>query len=111
MQAIEKAIQKANIGLNPSVQGRALRIMIPELSTEQRERFVKAVKGMAENGRVAVRHVRRDSLEALKKGEKEGGITEDEVKHAEKEVQNLTDRFIKRIDDHLHHKEKEIMTV
>ncbi len=109
--AIEKAIQKANIGLNPTVQGRALRISIPELSTEQRERFVKAVKAMAENGRVAVRHVRRDALEALKKGEKDGGVTEDELKHAEKEVQNLTDRFIKRIDEHVQHKEKEIMTV
>lgn len=108
---IEKAIQKANIGLNPMVQGRAIRIMIPELSTEQREKFVKAVRHMAETGRVAVRHVRRDAIEHLKKEQKAGTITEDQLATTEKEVQNLTDQYIKRIDDHLHHKEKEIMTV
>jgi len=111
VQAIEKAIQKANIGLNPMVQGKSLRIMIPELSTEQREKFVKALKGMAENGRVAIRHERREAIERLKKGQKAGAVTEDDLKHAEKEVQGLTDKYIKRIDDHLHHKEKEIMTV
>ncbi|MBL9136424.1 MAG: ribosome recycling factor [Verrucomicrobiales bacterium] len=109
--AIEKAIQKANIGLNPAVQGKVLRIMIPELSTEQREKFVKAVRHMCENGRVAIRHVRREAIEHLKKEQKAGTITEDELKHGEKEVQTLTDSYIKRIDDHLHHKEKEIMTV
>ena len=109
--AIEKAIQKANIGLNPMVQGKALRIVIPELSTEQREKFVKALRHMAETGRVAVRHVRREALEHLKKEQKTGSVTEDEIKHAEKEVQTLTDKYAKKIDDHLHHKEKEIMTV
>jgi ribosome recycling factor len=108
---IEKAIQKANIGLNPMVQGKSLRIIIPELSTEQREKFVKAVRQMAETGRVAVRHVRREAIEHLKREQKAGTITEDELKHAEKEVQNLTDQFIKRIDEHLQHKEKEIMRV
>lgn len=108
---IEKAIQKANIGLNPMVQGRSLRIIIPDLSTEQREKFVKSVKQMAETGRVAARHVRREAIEHLKKEQKAGTITEDELEHGEKEVQNLTDKVIKRIDDHLHHKEKEIMTV
>jgi ribosome recycling factor len=108
---IEKAIQKANIGLNPMVQGRALRIMIPELSTEQREKFVKAVRHMAETGRVAIRHVRRDAIEHLKKEQKGGTVTEDELETGEKEVQALTDKFIKKIDDHLHQKEKEIMTV
>lgn len=108
---IEKAIQKANIGLNPMVQGRSLRILIPELSTEQREKFVKAVKHMAETGRVAVRHVRREAIEHLKKEQKASTITEDELKHGEKEVQTLTDQFIKKIDDHLHHKEQEIMKV
>ena len=111
LHPIEKAIQKANIGLNPMVQGRAIRIMIPELSTEQREKFVKAVRHMAENGRVAIRHVRRDAIEHLKKEQKAGTITEDELKDNEKEVQTLTDRYTKKIDDHLHHKEKEIMTV
>lgn len=109
--AIEKAIQKANIGLNPAVQGKSLRIMIPELSTEQREKFVKALRHMAETGRVAVRHVRRDAIEHLKKEQKGGTITEDELKTGEKEVQTLTDQYSKKIDDHLAHKEKEIMTV
>ncbi len=111
VQAIEKAIQKANIGLNPSVQGKMLRIMIPELSTEQREKFVKALRHMAETGRVAIRHVRREAIEHLKREQKAGTITEDELKDNEKEVQTLTDKFTKKIDDHLHHKEKEVMTV
>lgn len=108
---IEKAIQRSNIGLNPMVQGRAIRIMIPELSTEQREKFVKAVRHMAETGRVAVRHVRREAIEHLKKEQKAGTVTEDGLKDGEKEVQTLTDQYIKKIEDHLHHKEKEIMTV
>ncbi len=108
---IEKAIQKANIGLNPMVQSRSIRILIPELSTEQREKFVKAVRHMAETGRVAVRHVRREALEHLKKEQKAGTITEDELENAEKEVQNLTDQYAKKVDDHLLHKEKEIMKV
>lgn len=108
---IEKAIQKANLGLNPSVQGKFIRIFIPDLSTEQRERFVKALKKMAEDGRVAVRHVRRDALEALKKDAKAGGVTEDEVEQAEKDIQKLTDQYSAKIDQHVAHKEKEIMTV
>lgn len=108
---IEKAIQRANIGLNPMVQGRSLRIVIPELSTEQREKFVKALRHMAETGRVAIRNERREAIDHLKKAEKSGAITEDELKHSEKEVQTLTDRYVKRIDDHLQAKEKEIMTV
>lgn len=111
VSAIEKGIQKANIGLNPAVQGKVLRIMIPELSTEQREKFVKAIRHMAETGRVAVRHVRREAIEHLKREQKAGTITEDELSLNEKEVQTLTDQYIKRIDDHLHHKEKELMTV
>ncbi|MGV3774964.1 MAG: ribosome recycling factor [Verrucomicrobiales bacterium] len=108
---IEKAIQKANLGLNPAVDKKFIRIVLPELSTERRQEFVKAVKKMAEDGRVAIRHVRRDAIEALKKEEKAGGVTEDEVEGAEKEVQKLTDQYIAKIEAHLAHKEKEIMTV
>src|SRR5688572_7738929 len=108
---IEKAIQKANLGLNPAVQGKILRIVLPELSEERRHEFVKIVHKMTENGRVAIRHVRRDAIEHLKKESKEGLITEDDLKHAEKEVQKLTDQYIAKIDAHLAHKEKEIMTV
>ena len=108
---IEKGIQKANLGLNPSVQGKVIRIILPELSEERRHEFVKIVKKMAEDGRVAVRHVRRDAIEHLKKESKDGKITEDDLLHAEKEVQKLTDQYIGKIDGHLTHKEKEIMAV
>jgi ribosome recycling factor len=108
---IEKAIQKANLGLNPSIQGKIIRIVLPELSEERRHEFVKIVRKMAEDGRVAIRHVRRDALEHVKKEAKNGGISEEDVEHAEKEVQKLTDQYIAKIDAHLQHKEKEIMHV
>ena len=108
---IEKAIQKSNLGLNPAVDKKFIRIVLPELSEERRIEFTKVVKKMAEDGRIAIRHVRRDAIEHLKKETKDGLITEDELKHAEKEVQRLTDQYIAKIDEHLAHKEKEIMTV
>ena len=111
VQPIEKAIQKSNLGLNPAVQGKFIRIVLPELSTERRQEFVKVVHKMTENGRVAIRHVRRDAIEHLKKESKDSKISEDELEHAEKEVQKLTDQYIAKIEAHLAHKEKEIMTV
>jgi len=111
LHAIEKAIQKANIGLNPAVHGKLIRLAMPELSEERRQEFVKLAHKMAEQGRVAIRHVRRDALEHVKKESKGGGVSEEETQHAEKEVQKLTDQYIKNIDAHLAHKEKEIMTV
>ena len=111
LHPIEKAIQKANLGLNPTVQGKFIRIVLPDLSQERRLEFVKLIKKMAEDGRVAIRHVRRDALEHLKKEAKHGGVTEDDVETAEKEVQKLTDQYSTKIDAHVAHKEKEIMTV
>lgn len=108
---IEKAIQKANIGINPAVQGKMIRVVLPELSQERRQEMVKIARKMAEDGRVAIRHVRRDAIEHIKKEAKSGGISEEDVEHAEAEVQKLTDQYIKKIDDHLAHKEKEILTV
>ena len=108
---IEKAIQKANLGLNPSVDGKIIRINLPELSEERRIEFTKVVKKMTEDGRVAVRHVRREAIDHLKKECKASDITEDEESHGEKEVQKLTDKYIAKLDAHLAHKEKEIMTV
>ena len=108
---IEKAIQKSNLGLNPAVDKKFIRIVLPELSQERRLEFVKIVKKMSEDGRVAVRHVRRDAIEAMKKEAKDGDMTEDQLEHGEKEVQKLTDQYIGKIDAHLAHKEKEIMTV
>jgi ribosome recycling factor len=109
IQPIEKAIQKSNLGLNPVVQGKFIRIVLPELSTERRLEFIKVVKKMAEDGRVAIRHVRRDALEQLKK--EKDGVTEDQVEAAEKEIQKLTDQYSGKIDAHVATKEKEIMTV
>jgi ribosome recycling factor len=111
LHPIEKAIQKANIGLNPSVQGKVIRIFFPELSQERRQEYVKMVKNMAENAHVAVRHVRRDAMDELKKQKTAGHIPEDDEKHGEKELQKLHDQYIAKIDEHLAHKEKEIMTV
>jgi len=111
LQPIEKAIQKANIGLSPVVQGKLIRLSFPELSTERRQEFVKLTKKMAEDSRVSVRHIRRDAMDQLKKHGHDSGITEDEKKQAEKDLQKLTDDYIAKIDAHLAHKEKEIMTV
>ena len=111
LHPIEKAIQKSNLGLTPSIQGKAIRIFFPELSQERRQEFVKIVRKMAEDGRVAIRHVRRDAMEQLKKHGHDSGTTEDDVKQAEKELQKLTDEYSAKIDQHLAHKEKEIMTV
>lgn len=109
--AIEKAIQKANLGLNPATQGKTIRIFFPELSQERRIEFVKIIKKMTEDGRVAIRHVRRDAMDLLKKHAHDSGVTEDEEKQAEKDLQKLTDTYIAKIDAHLVHKEKELMTV
>jgi ribosome recycling factor len=111
IQAIEKAIQKANLGVSPAVQGKAIRISFPELSQERRVEFVKITKKLAEDGRVALRHVRRDALELLKKAKTAGGVGEEEVEVAEKEVQKLTDLYSGKIDALVMNKEKEIMTV
>jgi ribosome recycling factor len=111
LHPIEKAIQKSNLGLSPSIQGRAIRLFFPELSQERRQEFVKIVRKMAEDGRVAIRHVRRDAMEELKGHAHDSGTTEDDVKQAEKELQKLTDEYIGKIDQHVLRKEKEIMTV
>ena len=111
LQSIEKAIQKANLGLSPVVQGKVIRLSFPELSTERRQEFVKITRKMAEDGRVAVRHVRRDALEELKKSVKASETSEEDQEKAEKEIQKLTDQYVAKIEQHLATKEKEIMTV
>jgi ribosome recycling factor len=111
LHPIEKAIQKANIGLSPTVQGKIIRLAFPELSTERRQEFVKLIKKLSEDGRVAVRHVRRDAMDLLKKHGHDSGVTEDQQKQAEKDLQKLTDDYTAKIDAHVGHKEKEIMTV
>ncbi|MCI0472911.1 MAG: ribosome recycling factor [Ignavibacteria bacterium] len=108
---IEKAILNANLGLNPSSDGTLIRIPIPPLNEERRKEIVKHVRKLTEEARVSVRNIRRDEIEKLKKVEKEEHVSEDDRKHAESEIQKLTDSFIKDIDAVLQKKEKEIMEV
>jgi len=108
---IEKAIQKSNLGINPTVDKKCIRLVLPELSQERRTELTKVVRKLSEDGRVAVRHVRRDSIEHLKKLKQDGKLAEDDEKTAEKAIQKLTDDFIGKIDAALAAKEKEIMTV
>ncbi len=110
-RAIEKALQMANIGVNPVVDGQLVRLPFPELSKERRLEFVKTAHRLAEEGRVSVRHIRRDAMEATKKLKKDGKFSEDDEKRLEKDVQTATDKSIKDIDAHLAHKEKELLTV
>jgi ribosome recycling factor len=108
---IEKAIMKSDLGLTPMNDGKMIRINIPILTEERRKQLVKVVKKRAEDAKVAVRNVRRDANEELKKLEKEKHLSEDEVKKEQEEIQKVTDSFIKKVDEVLAHKEKEIMEV
>jgi ribosome recycling factor len=108
---IEKAIMKSDLGLTPMNDGKTIRINIPILTEERRKQLVKIVKKRAEESKIAVRNIRRDSNEELKKLEKNEHVSEDEVKKEHDEVQKITDSFIKKIDDLLEYKEKEIMEV
>lgn len=106
-----KAIREAGLGLNPAPDGQVIRIPIPELTTERRNELAKLAHKYAEQGRVAVRNVRRDGMDSLKKAEKDHKISEDEHRQKSDEVQKLTDRYVKMVDDSLATKEKEIKTV
>ncbi|MFN3695657.1 MAG: ribosome recycling factor [Ignavibacterium sp.] len=108
---IEKAILEANLGFNPVSDGTNIKIPVPPLTEERRRDFVKIVKKFGEDAKIAIRNVRRDANEHLKKEQKDKKMSEDELKIAEDEVQKLTDQHIKMIDDLLKHKEKEIMEV
>jgi ribosome recycling factor len=111
VEDINKAIQASNLGLNPQVDGQIIRIPIPPLSEERRKELAKHVKEMAENGKVAMRNVRRDTNDELKKAEKEKNISEDQMHDGMKKVQDLLDKYIDKIDEMLAAKEKEIMEV
>jgi ribosome recycling factor len=108
---IEKAIMKSDLGITPMNDGKLIRINIPALTEERRKQLVKVVKKEAEDAKVAVRNIRRDLNEELKKLEKEKHISEDDIKKEHDEVQKITDSFVKKIDEVLDHKEKEIMEV
>ena len=108
---VEKAILKSDLGLNPSNDGKVIRLMLPELTAERRKELTKLVRKTAEESKVAVRSIRRDAVEQVKKMKKNSEITEDDQKKAEKDLQKMTDNFIKEVDKIAADKEKEIMEV
>ena len=111
ISAIEKAIQKSDIGINPSNDGKVIRLMVPELNEERRKELCKQVRKQVEEGKVAIRSIRRDAMETLKKMKKASEITEDDQKVAETDLQKVTDNHIKEMDKVGEDKEKEIMSV
>ncbi len=111
LNEIEKAIQKSELSLNPSNDGKVIRINIPPLTEERRKEYVKMAKNMAEQARVAVRNIRRDANDSIKKKEKDSDITEDQSKKGHDDIQEMTDKHIEKIDAILEEKEKEIMEI
>ena len=108
---VEKALQKSDLGLNPSNDGKVIRLVVPELTEERRRELTKMVSKTAEEAKVAIRSIRRDAMEQVKKQEKDSEITEDDLKVAEKKIQELTDESVKNIDELATEKDKEIMEV
>ena len=111
LKAIEKAIQTSDIGINPNNDGKVIRLVFPQLTEERRRELAKQVQKMGENAKVAIRNIRRDANDDIKKQKKDNVLTEDDVKDAEKAVQDITDKYIKNIDTLSAAKEKEIMKV
>jgi ribosome recycling factor len=111
LKTIERAIQESDLGLTPSNDGKVIRLPIPQLTEERRKELVKVVRHLAEEGRVAVRNIRRDVMHDLKELVKEGDVGDDEERRAEERAQKLTDDHVKRIDELLKRKEEEIMEV
>lgn len=108
---IEKAIRKSDLGINPTSDGTLIRLVIPQLTQERRLELVKVIKKKAEEGRVAVRNIRRETNEILKQQQKKGELSEDEFRRQQEEVQKLTDKHIKEIDHLVDNKEQDIMRV
>ena len=111
LKAIERAIDQADIGLNPQNDGKVIRLPIPELTEDRRKQFIRMVRGYAEEGRVSVRNVRRDEMRDLQELKKMGEISEDDERRAEAELQHLTNEYVKRIDSALTDKEAELLEV
>jgi ribosome recycling factor len=110
LQPIERAIIASNLGINPQNDGNIIRLFLPPLTEERRKELVKRCQGEGEHSRVAIRNIRREAIESIKKSQK-NGLSEDAAKDAEEEAQVITDRFISLVDKHLQTKEKEIMVV
>ena len=109
LKLIEKAIQVSDLGINPQNDGRIIRLVFPQLTEERRKDLTKQVKKYGEDGKVAIRNIRRDAMDAIKAMKKKSEITEDEQKTAEKDLQKVTDDYIKKVDDLVARKEKELM--
>ncbi|MBR4016877.1 MAG: ribosome recycling factor [Oscillospiraceae bacterium] len=111
LKDIQKAIQSSDLGINPQNDGRVIRLIFPQLTEERRKELTKQVKKYAEDAKVAMRNIRRDGMDYVKKLKKNSEITEDDQKKAEKDLQDLLDKFIKKVDDTLALKEKELMAI
>lgn len=111
LHPIEKAIQTSDLGINPQNDGKVIRLTFPPLTEDKRREIVKDVKKLAEDCKVAIRSIRRDCMDKLKKMQKNGEITEDDLKYGEKEMQDITDKFVKEADSVAAEKEKEIMAI
>ncbi|TCJ16640.1 ribosome recycling factor [Rubrobacter taiwanensis] len=111
IKAIEKAIRESDIGLNPQSDGKVIRLPIPELTEERRRELIRVVRGMAEEGRVSIRNIRRAEMREIGEWRREGEISEDDERRVEEELQRLTDRYIGQIDAMLRDKEAELMEV
>jgi len=111
LKAMEKAIQISDVGINPQNDGTVLRLVFPQLTEERRKALAKQVKGMGEEAKVALRNIRRDAMDDVKKAKKDSTMTEDEVTAAEKVIQDVTDKFIKQVDVLTAAKEKELMAI
>ena len=109
LKKVEKAIQVSDLGINPQNDGRVIRLVFPQLTEERRKELAKQVRKYGEDGKVAIRNIRRDAMDYIKKLKKDSEITEDEQKKAEKDLQDLTDKYIKKVDDACAVKEKELM--
>lgn len=111
LNAIEKEIQKSDIGINPQNDGKVIRLIFPQLTEDRRKEIAKNVSAIAENSKISIRNVRRDAMDKIKNMKKNSEITEDDQKKGEKKVQDLTDKFCKKIDDMCESKTKEVMSL
>ena len=111
LKEIEKEIQKSDIGINPSNDGKVIRLVFPELTEERRKELVKEIKSIAEESKIAIRNARRDGIEEFRNKEKSNEITEDDLRDAEDKIQKLTDKYVAEIDNRVDAKEKEVMSV
>lgn len=111
IKEIEKAIQTSDVGITPQTDGTVIRLVIPQLTEERRKELAKEVKKEAENSKIAIRNIRRDAMDNYKRQEKDGDITEDDLRNAEKDIQQVTDDAIKKLDDIAADKEKELLEV